>query len=84
MTVSGTTCPLAGWMPRFVTRAVFALLTGRSVSARVTGQDRLHVNACGVLDVLLADSGSNNSMMMVQHYQVSRRWPGAWLATGGV
>ena len=37
-----------------------------------TGQDRLHVNACGVLDVLLADNGSTNSMMMVQHYQVSR------------
>ncbi|KAF0298886.1 PAN2-PAN3 deadenylation complex subunit pan3 [Amphibalanus amphitrite] len=35
----------------------------------VTGQDRLHVNACGVLDVLLADSGNTNSMMMVQHYQ---------------
>ena len=47
------------------------------------GHDRLHVNACGVLDVLMADNGTNNTMLMVQHSQVSWCWCWRLVLAGG-
>ncbi|XP_043190222.1 PAN2-PAN3 deadenylation complex subunit pan3-like [Amphibalanus amphitrite] len=35
----------------------------------VTGSDRLHINCCGVLDVLLFDNNATNPLAMVPHYQ---------------
>ncbi|XP_037086618.1 PAN2-PAN3 deadenylation complex subunit pan3-like [Pollicipes pollicipes] len=35
----------------------------------VTGQDRVHVNCCGVLDVLMFDNNASNPLAMVPHYQ---------------
>ncbi|XP_037070704.1 PAN2-PAN3 deadenylation complex subunit pan3-like [Pollicipes pollicipes] len=35
----------------------------------ITGQDRLHVNGCGVLDVLTFDNGAANPLAVAQVYQ---------------
>ena len=45
------------------------------------GHDRLHINCCGVLDVLLFDNNASNPLAMMPHCQVSRptRWP--WCRT---
>ncbi|KAF0298845.1 PAN2-PAN3 deadenylation complex subunit PAN3 [Amphibalanus amphitrite] len=43
------------------------LVTGEYASPG--GSDRLHINCCGVLDVLLFDNNATNPLAMVPHYQ---------------